>query len=265
MAAVKLYYPKRLTDYISSFEYYHFPVKREATPIYTLFPLGTVQLLFQFDTIVAHKTAFTSGWQLRPNVFIAGPYCKAYEMKLPPGSKILSVNFNVTRFSYFTNLSTSTLRNRLLHPANIWGAATRDWIEQIALSISIERQLLLIENFLITQLRNRKASSINQAVTEIYQHNGTGKVHDYARRANLSIAQYRKKFTDEVGLAPKAFQRLVRLNKVSHYYKQHPASSLTESAYQFGYFDQSHFIKDFKSLTGFAPHTYLQNKRFLQF
>lgn len=264
MLIFKTYKPKYLARFISGFDYYLQEAESDFIN-YALLPLGTVQLLFQFDTHVEHNTIFTKGWQNRPDIFVAGPYDKGYEMKLSPSAKIFSVTFKPSMFRYFTSYAISELKNQLLHPTQIWGKEANRLIERVTIAKNNYSRLAIIEEFLLKHFREINHSPIENAVFEVLTSKGMGRINNYARLSGLSIARFRKRFSEEVGLSPKEFQRLIRINTLSKFYSKNSKVKLTWLAHQFEYFDQSHFIKEFKFITGHTPYSYLKNKRFLQF
>jgi AraC-like DNA-binding protein len=76
-------------------------------------------------------------------------------------------------------------------------------------------------------------------------------------RVCLSPRRFRELFSNQTGFSPAYYKKLIRFNKSS---KQINGTSLTEVALSNGYYDQSHFIKDFKHFSGLTPSTYLQLK-----
>jgi AraC-like DNA-binding protein len=63
-----------------------------------------------------------------------------------------------------------------------------------------------------------------------------------------------------VGSSPRQFTSIVRLRYFIDRYS--PYSSLTTASYEAGYFDQSHFIKDFKQFTGETPRQFFATARY---
>jgi AraC-like DNA-binding protein len=76
--------------------------------------------------------------------------------------------------------------------------------------------------------------------------------------AGLSARQYRRRFEQEVGLTPKAFERVRRLQRAIGTLSK---GSLAEVAAEAGYYDQSHFIRDFREFSGMTPTEYLRYRR----
>jgi len=85
-----------------------------------------------------------------------------------------------------------------------------------------------------------------------------------ARQAGLSEKRFIDVFSAEVGLTPKLFNRVVRFQRVLSQLDQCSAPNWTQLALNFGYFDQSHLIRDFLAFSGFSPADYLHRLRELR-
>jgi len=69
--------------------------------------------------------------------------------------------------------------------------------------------------------------------------------------------QFRRRFQDVVGIGPKVFSRIIRFQRALRAIER---TGLLPAALECGYYDQAHFIKDFKSFAGEAPATYTSRK-----
>ena len=82
------------------------------------------------------------------------------------------------------------------------------------------------------------------------------RINDLITGLFISRDPFEKRFRRIVGTTPKQFSTIVRLRTLI---EQHlPDQPLTEVAYKAGYFDQAHFIKDFKAFTGEVPHLFFK-------
>lgn len=82
-------------------------------------------------------------------------------------------------------------------------------------------------------------------------------VREIAAGTCYSQRQLERIFREGVGMSPKTYLRLLRINRSMRLLR--PGASLAETAQEAGYFDQSHFIRDFKAVCGVTPGAYLQN------
>jgi transcriptional regulator GlxA family with amidase domain len=82
---------------------------------------------------------------------------------------------------------------------------------------------------------------------------GLLKIDKLASRACLSIRQFERVFQQRMGLPPKQFSRLVRFAQAWMIKEQQPNISWIKIAYECGYFDQMHLIRDFHEFAGVNP------------
>lgn len=130
--------------------------------------------------------------------------------------------------------------------------------EQLIISKSIADMINCCEIFLIQQLTKSKVSdtcgSIPGMAGYILHHNTCNcSVERLAYEANMSIKTFERKFTEQVGCSPKLFSRIVRFNKAITLKMNNFHKSWTDIAHVCGYYDQMHFIKDFKLFSGATP------------
>lgn len=84
-------------------------------------------------------------------------------------------------------------------------------------------------------------------------------IPNQAQNAGKSLRQWERIFKDQTGLSPKSFQNLKRFNSLILSKQQNPTMNWTTLGYEAGYFDQSHFIKDFKKYLNILPKTFDSN------
>ena len=103
-----------------------------------------------------------------------------------------------------------------------------------------------------------KDNTIAAAIKHVIHSPKLNTVVELANNFNLSPRQFDRKFKEYAGFSPKTYLRLIRLGKAI---KQHKSDkSLTQIAYECGYYDQSHFIHDLKTFTGYHPGFYFSGK-----
>jgi AraC-like DNA-binding protein len=125
---------------------------------------------------------------------------------------------------------------------------------------SWEKRISLIEDFLVqrisTQERNHgKLTVVNSIMHDLNRNDFFDNIEDVAARYGITSRYLQKLFLQHTGLTPKLYRKINRFqNSLKLISKKN--TSLTAIAYDCGYFDQSHFIRDFKSFTGTTPSGY---------
>lgn len=130
--------------------------------------------------------------------------------------------------------------------------------EQLWHAANDKQRISIVEKFLIQQVRDTEIDRlVHQALTKIKSANGNLRIKNLLADLPISRDSFEKRFRRATGTSPKQFANIIRLRNVINTYS--PDKSLTETAYAAGYFDQAHFIKDFKSFTGCTPTVFFES------
>jgi AraC-like DNA-binding protein len=119
----------------------------------------------------------------------------------------------------------------------------------------------LIEQLLCSRIcDNREDKLVLAAIQKINKAKGFYKMKELAGTLNISQDAFEKRFRKVTGASPKHFSSIIRLRSIISAGKQQ--QSLTELAYDAGYFDQSHFNKNFRLFTGQTPSGFFKSPSF---
>lgn len=94
------------------------------------------------------------------------------------------------------------------------------------------------------------------AIKDLFAARTLPTVDELVRKSGLARRQFERRFKACTGSSPALFLRIVRFQRTYRMLENGEASSLTEVASAAGYFDQSHFIRDFKRFSGSNPRDY---------
>lgn len=155
-------------------------------------------------------------------------------------------------------IPSAEFKNELVDLA-LLGQDGKDITDQMLLAKDNSQRLQLINNFLQQRLREFERPEVVYAAQSIYKLNGLINIKTLADQVSLSPRQFERKFKEHVGFSPKSFARIVRFKTLLSKYKRGD-STLTKAAYDFGYYDQAHFIQDFKQFSGYNPHAYFSGE-----
>lgn len=132
--------------------------------------------------------------------------------------------------------------------------------EQLYKAKDDSERILAVEKFLISLLKQQGTDQlISAALQKIMAVHGNIKIKELARVLNISMDAFEKRFRRIVGVSPKRFSTLVRMKYAIK--NKTAAQSVTDMALTLGYFDESHFIKDFKLFSGQTPFQYFAATR----
>src|SRR5690606_23238707 len=131
--------------------------------------------------------------------------------------------------------------------------------DELAVATTDKQRIRVVEHFLLAQLNHVETDKlIVEAVKLIVQSKGTIRIRELNEKLAISQSPFEKRFRKTVGTTAKKFASIVRFNSVLEGISE--TKTLTEICYENNFFDQAHFIKDFKQFTGDTPDNF---KRFL--
>jgi AraC-like DNA-binding protein len=170
------------------------------------------------------------------------------------------VYFTETGFTHFASHPANEIFNLSLSLDNIFDrSSVNETEEKLVLACTDKQRIEIVERFLISRLKHIQTDKlILEAVKHIYQSNGAIRIKELSKKLYISQSPFEKRFKKIVGTTPKKFASIIRFNTVLESLDQ--SKSLTEICFENNFFDQAHFIKDFKQYTGDTPEHF---KRFL--
>lgn len=229
-------------------KYRHFPGSRSGNA--SAFPSVYAELLVLYST--RECRLLLTGPRTQRALF---PHCRynIFSIRFPPGT-----------VPAVSDTRPSELVDTNICPDKIFNIRSDDFCEQFFNRGSIKKKQQFVESVLFNLSRPPKpVNPVYQLSTSlIAANNGMIKITDMADALNVSTRTIERSFTAATGLQPKKFLRIFRFQKILERLKRtHVFRSNTEIAYEFGYTDQSHFIKDFKSMSGTSPEAFRKKER----
>jgi AraC-like DNA-binding protein len=173
---------------------------------------------------------------------------------------VFGIKFRPGAFRPFLKRSVSSLRNRTMVPRDLFNAAA-DGVEAAVAAASPDDAAMTAaaEDFLLAHLppADPEVDLVAGIVDEVAADRGLTRVEHILERHGLRIRTLQRLFNQYVGVGPKWVINRYRLHEaVDRLALDHPVD-WAEFALDLGYFDQAHFIRDFKAVTGRTPADYV--------
>lgn len=248
MSSVYLEYSPspRLNPFVAS--YWSLQVSEIKEPEnYRVLPDGCIDLLF--DNIS------------RPSGVIVGSMTKSVSVTLQPNARYFGVRFRPGGASSFLNISLKEIADTQLKLEDVWRNAYSEFSDVMD-NKQVKRQIETVENLLEKQLSNNAIGNrkVQAAITLLNAHDGNYSVNMLSKTLEISRQHLNRIFTEAVGLNLKMFSRIVRLQAALKCARRAPVNDWALFALESGYYDQAHFISDFKDLTGVTPTNFFGRK-----
>jgi AraC-like DNA-binding protein len=197
-----------------------------------------------------------------PSTAIAGLRKSVRQFAYTKHTANLLVIFTPGGINAFSRLPAHELFEQHIEAENIFHAEDlREILERLSEAENNQRRIELIQSFLQERLTNNKPDAlIGSALHLIRQHGGIIKIKDLANSLYISQDAFEKRFRTIVGSTPKQYASIIRLRHLITAYPSY--NSLTDASYEAGYFDQSHFIRDFRLFTGQTPGDFFRSPEY---
>lgn len=260
MTIVHTYIPRPpLSDFVELLWWYddqELPHARER-----LLPSGTAELVIDLrnETMGVYETNRSDLLQTFRGSLVCGPHSEYFVIDTAAPSSVIGVHFKPGGASPFLGLPAAELHNLHVSLDTLWGRTAVDLREQLLEVPTAEQKFCVLERVLLAQVSYslERHPAVKFALSEFHGVGHTRKVADVTEQIGLSARRFIQVFHEAVGLTPKLYCRVQRFQEVLRTLRTHDNVDWTNVALACGYFDQAHFIHDFRAFSGFSPSTYL--------
>ncbi|HEX5809249.1 MAG TPA: AraC family transcriptional regulator, partial [Anaerolineales bacterium] len=186
---------------------------------------------------------------------------------IPSGkdSHMLIVAFKKGKGFPFYRLPMRELTDVVLEANLVFGRSFDDLREQLLTAKSVDRMFQLVEVFLLRQSGDAiedsiSARCVDYALLGIVHCSTSQYLHQLSDRIGYSQKHFIQLFKDQVGVSPKQYLRIMRFQKAIAAIENHAFIPWSSLALECGFYDQAHFINDFRYFSGFTPNAYVTRK-----
>ena len=225
-------------------------------------PDGTIEMAFILGDDIKRYTD-DNEFIIQPRSMVLGQTIKPFYIQPTGEVNTFAIRFYPYGFANFIKKDIKDLLNKETPIDELFAKSESQKLESaIFRATNTTQRIELIEEFLIEQLS--KSSTIDKivasTVNDIMLSSGSLSVNDLIEKHKSNRRQLERKFSKQVGLSPKQLGKVIRLQAALKLLISNDAKDLTQIAYTSDYYDQAHFIKDFREFTGTNPKDYLKNK-----
>jgi len=222
----------------------------------TIFPSGHLEMILSYGDDVH----FSNGYYLRSgHGYLSGQILEPIYYRCSGSLKIISIIFKPWGLYPFLNipqdrLISSPIDLELLLKSN------NNLTQRIADEEKHEKKAATLNEYfysLLTKM-DRHLNPVSSSAGMILNSGGNMSIDGLCKHFNLNIKTIERNFKNVVGITPKAFSNIIRFNGAFEDIKSGKFGDIHDVIYRHGYYDQSHFIHEFKKYTGLSPSTFFE-------
>jgi AraC-like DNA-binding protein len=254
------YFPKPpLSHFVEQFWFYDgFPPRAHKKE--RLMPDGSVELVINLreDESRIYDRQDLSKYDRLPGSIVCGPHSRFFVIDTEEQASVVGVHFKPGGAFPFFRLPADELQNTHVALEDLWGSEVRTIRERLLAAPNADAKLATLEACLLERLARplERHPAVGFALSAFHNVAGTRSVAEVSDQIGLSARRFIQLFSDEVGLTPKLFCRVRRFQQVLGMLHNATDCDWVDIAAGCGYFDQAHFIHDFKDFAGINPTAY---------
>jgi AraC-like DNA-binding protein len=190
----------------------------------------------------------------RPRVVVVGPQVTRMQLKVNQSHKVAVIGFLPGGLYRLLGVPMQEIFDVGIDGHDLFGGDIYDLVDQCAELNSMAAIKTAIEEYLLSRLGKMKDFlPIDRAFHLLLRSRGRLGMREAADLACLSLRQFERKSLERLGMSPKLYARIVRFSNAYRLFEKSQNPDWAEIALQSGYFDQMHFIRDFKEFSGITP------------
>jgi AraC-like DNA-binding protein len=260
MISIEKFYPiaKPLKNLIKYFWVFECP--SPITLCHKLLPVNNIDIIFNLlSPMKFEKDGIT--FETPGNIYFRGLTKKHILMKQQGAVLTIGVSFFPAGLYPFFRIPISEFRDKTFSLNTIFKNATQEIESKLIDTDTKSRRIDLLEDFFLDQLDQNALLPLDtyKLLTQFSSSNMS--INDFCLRNCVHPRTFERLFNKYIGTTPKLFSRLCRFQIILNNLINSPKKNLTTLAYEFDYFDQPHFIKDFESFSGSSPTNFIKEKQ----
>jgi AraC-like DNA-binding protein len=229
-----------------------------------LLPDGTVNLLIELDGM--KRYVFDNELLVKKvkcvNAWVSGMQKDFLLFSAQPFSRMMVIQFKAGGSFPFLKIPLSELNNLVVEAELLFGREILDLREQLFPLSNPFEMFLLVEKWLIRQAKYAALPEavVDFSVSKIQGSPTLSSLKNIADKTGYSQKQFIHIFKKHVGLTPKLYQRIARFNSALEEIEKHQSIDWSRISFDCGFYDQAHFINEFKKFSGLNPSDYLTER-----
>ncbi len=203
---------------------------------------GSITGTVRTCTIQGSKTSFVRAWH-------------------PKHCHFISVRFVANGYFKILGIPQTKFTGHLIELDDVIQNHVKDVIPELRQAPDARRRFHIVCRWLKAELGHApiKQNLLSDYIIARFENNPYMSVKELSRETGFTRKHLGQRFKQEAGLSLKTYQKVERLQRVLKAIRNKRVRGWAELACDNRYYDQSHFIKDFKQLTGSTPSDFIQN------
>lgn len=203
---------------------------------------------------------------IQPRAIVVGQITEPFIIQPVGYVHCFAVRFYPYSVTNFINTPLKKLENKETPITELFEKSIALELEQEIIQASNTQQRIeIIETFLLNIFKGKDTidNIVKSTVDLLLETKGSSPIKSILKENLSKRRQLERKFMNQIGLSPKQLSKVIRLQTALKLILNQKSESLTKIAYESEYYDQNHFIKDFKEFTNITPKEFLDDDQMI--
>jgi AraC-like DNA-binding protein len=251
-----------LSQFVENFWFVKCP--REECTREKILPDGAIELMINLGS--PHKvfeSENSTNFSLCKRAWLSGPKSKFIVIDETGGYNLIGIRFKKGGAYPFFDFPMKEVEASVIELDLIWGSFVNEIIEKMSGTEDPRVRFELLEHIILSRIRNiddRTHAMIQYSLSLLENNPEEVRINELVNRIGISHKHFLRKYESMVGLGPKVILRINRFQKTICLLENSRKMPWAHLAYECNYYDQAHFIREFKSFSGMNPRTYFANR-----
>ncbi|MFD2287378.1 helix-turn-helix domain-containing protein [Pedobacter petrophilus] len=235
-------------------------------PDFRIFSDGSPGIVFHRKAPFIQISDKNGCFDVQPNCFVYGQITQFNTISATAEMDMLIIVLQPSALLKLFNIAAFEINDKTIPFADLTGHSGRLLIESVQEQPDNAVAISLIEDFLFNRAIKKTYHDdiVSTSVKQIYAHKGMKGPTKIFKDIPATERQLERKFLEHIGLSPKKFAGIIRLQYFLKCLKTaNPTTNISEISYHCGYYDQSQLNNIFKKNTGLTPLQYQANANLL--
>ena len=248
-----------LQPYVETYWHGTFNLDRQALFVQQVMPNGFIELIFH----LSHRHCFLlqqSAWSQSPPYTLIGLFTTPYAVQFDDRVSAFGIRFKPEGIYNLFGIPAAEFSASYLDMALVLGHDFRAFSRQLVDQENPDGMTLLADRFLSARLQTNNINYyyLNRAAELIRQTDGHIRMDELVGHVYISSRQLEREFRVKIGITPKQYMRIARMNALNRHLIRPGKKDLTRLTYAGGFSDQSHLVREFKQFAGLPPSKFLE-------
>lgn len=233
-----------------------------------IIPVRNIDLKFNLSE-TSHYLNINGEKHLLENVYFSGlqDHFRNAQISLDGKVHVIGICFHPNGFYPFLKIPLSEIKNQLLGAEEVGFYRATTICNKLREAKNTDARLHILENELLAlyNVNLQTPETFKYIFSSLMQSDNSIEITEFSRKNNIGIRKLERMFNKYIGISAKAFKNLNRFQKTLNHLLYKDYDKLSDIAYDNDYFDQMHFIREFKRFTGVTPKRFTgQNNSMVQ-